>query len=395
MRRAGKILRKLGCAGLSSARGVGGPRSRLGTSTSRPSSGMGGLRTRVAPSRSSPTHRGRPGASRRVGSDEQKERWLRPLAEWTSARQPMRWSTPSRPDAWALSMNKGEADSDGVVPNGKRQLVAGRGGRRIPSSVSPTPPTAAAQSSPPTPTVERHAGDLDIPTRAYPRELRGRRVPADRPAVMAPSSSGCTCWRGGRWRGVFDGFAQGAPSNGRRLREIPRTFFGRPICAYSRSSHPLAPDSVGDPRTRVRRLRRPWAADADPTAGRWRPRWLRRLRPMPSVCASPYASDRCNRVLASTWEPDRTSSSSSERPRPNASIVRRRSLATRSGRQASPDSGLKRAGAYLGAAIWPFVGVRRSRGGDAARRGGRGSSALLGAELFQRRRYPGRLPAAR
>ncbi len=237
------------------------------------------------------------------GSDEQRERWLRPLASGKARGDAWRSSTPAlRPRVGKFAMEARE-DGDGVVLDGEKVLVmdaAGAdfllvgtaGGRRHVVERDAEGVTVSAEAS------------IDPTRRHYSVRFDGvkvgRRGDAERrTAPTTCRSSGGAC------------VALAAESTGvaQRTMEMAveyakdRQQFGRPIGAYQAVSHRCAQMLLETENARSAVYGAAWAADAEPES-----------LPLAASMAKAYASDAGWRVpdasiqvhggIGFTWEHD-------------------------------------------------------------------------------------------
>ena len=235
-------------------------------------------------------------------SDEQKERWLRPLAEGTARGTQAMVDAGSTGTPGAYPM-KDEADGDGVVLNGKKELVADAAGAAffLVATADGRRHIVPADAD----GRERLAGDLD---RHHPppldRQLRRASAspPSRRCPATAPSSSGVY---------LLGAVALAAESTGVAQRALEmavayakdREQFGRPIGTYQAVSHRCAQMLLETENSRSAVYGAAWAADADPDA-----------LPLSASMAKAYASDAGWRVpdasiqvhggIGFTWEHD-------------------------------------------------------------------------------------------
>jgi alkylation response protein AidB-like acyl-CoA dehydrogenase len=234
-------------------------------------------------------------------SDEQKERWLRPLAEGTARGTQAIVDAGSTGVPGAYPM-KAEADGDAIVLDGKKELVADAagaafflvatadGGRHI------VPADSAGVSI--TPEIS-----IDTTRRLSTVNFEGVRVPADQ---TLPG-------HGAEFEAVFlrGAVALAAESTGvaQRTMEMAvayakdRQQFGRPIGAYQAVSHRCAQMLLETENSRSAVYGAAWAADASPDG-----------LPLAASMAKAYASDAGWRVpdasiqvhggIGFTWEHD-------------------------------------------------------------------------------------------
>ena len=236
------------------------------------------------------------------GSDEQKERWLRPLAAG-EARGTLALFDAGTPAAIGGFEMEAKADGDGVVLDGEK--VAGHGRRQPPTSSSSPPPTAAATWSSAAPTAS--------PSPPSPRSTSP--AASTRSASTGSGSGPRRRWTAGRqdylpvlWRACV---AIAAESTGiaQRTMEMAveyakdRQQFGRPIGSYQAVSHRCAQMLLETENSRSAVYGAAWAADAEPES-----------LPLAASMAKAYASDAGWRVpdasiqvhggIGFTWEHD-------------------------------------------------------------------------------------------
>jgi len=210
------------------------------------------------------------------GSDEQKERWLRPLAEGELRGTPALVDADGPAEPMSFSM-PAESDGDGVVLNGEKALVmdaasadfflvaTADGGRHIVESGAAGLTVAAEES-------------IDLT-----RRLSSIRFEGVRPAASLPGS-------GEDYRAVFlrACIAIAAESTGVAQRALEfsveyakdRQQFGRPIGAYQAVSHRCAQMLLETENSRSAVYGAAWAADAEPES-----------LPLAASMAKAYASD--------------------------------------------------------------------------------------------------------
>jgi alkylation response protein AidB-like acyl-CoA dehydrogenase len=234
-------------------------------------------------------------------SDEQKERWLRPLAEGTARGTQAMVDAGSTGTPGAYRM-KDEPDGDGVVLNGKKQLVADAAGAAFflvaTSDGRRHIVPADADGLSVTPEIS-----IDTTRRLSTVTFEGVHVPADQ---TLPG-------HGAEFRRVFllGAVALAAESTGVAQRALDmavayakdREQFGRPIGAYQAVSHRCAQMLLETENSRSAVYGAAWAADADPDAF-----------PLSASRAKAYASDAGWRVpdasiqvhggIGFTWEHD-------------------------------------------------------------------------------------------
>ncbi len=234
-------------------------------------------------------------------SDEQKERWLRPLAEGTARGTQAMVDAGSTGVPGAYPM-KAAADGDAVVLDGKKELVADAAGvafflvatadgRR---HIVPADADGVSVS----PEIS-----IDSTRRLSTVNFAGVRVPAEQ---TLPG-------HGAEFEAVFlrGAVALAAESTGVAQRALDmavayakdRQQFGRPIGAYQAVSHRCAQMLLETENSRSAVYGAAWAADADPDA-----------LPLSASMAKAYASDAGWRVpdasiqvhggIGFTWEHD-------------------------------------------------------------------------------------------
>ncbi|HEY5333183.1 MAG TPA: acyl-CoA dehydrogenase family protein [Solirubrobacterales bacterium] len=234
-------------------------------------------------------------------SDEQKERWLRPLAEGTARGTQAMVDAGSAGTPGAYPM-KAEADGDGVVLEGKKELVADAAGAAfflVATSdgrrhIVPTDAAGVSVS----PEVS-----IDTTRRLSTVNFAGVRVPAAQTLPGHGAEFGAVFLRGA--------VALAAESTGVAQRTLDmavayakdRQQFGRPIGAYQAVSHRCAQMLLETENSRSAVYGAAWAADADPGA-----------LPLSASMAKAYASDAGWRVpdasiqvhggIGFTWEHD-------------------------------------------------------------------------------------------
>ncbi|HEY0277961.1 MAG TPA: acyl-CoA dehydrogenase family protein [Solirubrobacterales bacterium] len=234
-------------------------------------------------------------------SDEQKERWLRPLAEGTAR------GTQAMVDAGSTGTpgaypTKAEADGDGIVLYGKKELVADAAGAAfflVATSDGRRHIVAAdAEGVSVAPEIS-----IDTTRRLSTVNFDGVKVPADQ---TLPG-------HGAQWERVFliGAVALAAESTGVAQRTLEmavayakdREQFGRPIGAYQAVSHRCAQMLLETENSRSAVYGAAWAADASPDG-----------LALAASMAKAYASDAGWRVpdasiqvhggIGFTWEHD-------------------------------------------------------------------------------------------
>jgi alkylation response protein AidB-like acyl-CoA dehydrogenase len=234
-------------------------------------------------------------------SDEQKERWLRPLAEGTARGTQAMVDAGSTGTPGAYPM-KAEADGDGIVLSGKKELVADAAGAAFflvaTSDGRRHIVPADAEGVSVAPEIS-----IDTTRRLSTVNFDGVKVPADQ---TLPG-------HGAEWGRVYllGAVALAAESTGVAQRALDmavayakdREQFGRPIGAYQAVSHRCAQMLLETENSRSAVYGAAWAADADPDA-----------LPLSASMAKAYASDAGWRVpdasiqvhggIGFTWEHD-------------------------------------------------------------------------------------------
>jgi alkylation response protein AidB-like acyl-CoA dehydrogenase len=234
-------------------------------------------------------------------SDEQKERWLRPLAEGTARGTQAIVDAGSTGVPGAYPM-KAEADGDAIVLDGKKELVADAAGAAFFLVATAdgrrhiVPADSAGVSI--TPEIS-----IDTTRRLSTVNFEGVRVPADQTLRR----------HGAEFEAVFlrGAVALAAESTGvaQRTMEMAvayakdRQQFGRPIGAYQAVSHRCAQMLLETENSRSAVYGAAWAADASPDG-----------LPLAASMAKAYASDAGWRVpdasiqvhggIGFTWEHD-------------------------------------------------------------------------------------------
>jgi alkylation response protein AidB-like acyl-CoA dehydrogenase len=235
------------------------------------------------------------------GSDEQKERWLRPLAEGTARGTQAMVDAGSTGTPGAYPM-KAEADGDGIVLDGKKQLVADAAGAAffLVATSDGRRHLVPADAEGVSVTEEI---SIDTTRRLSTVTFAGVRVPADQTLPGHGAEFGAVFLRGA--------VALAAESTGVAQRTLDmavayakdREQFGRPIGAYQAVSHRCAGMLLETENSRSAVYGAAWAADADPDA-----------LPLAASMAKAYASDAGWRVpdasiqvhggIGFTWEHD-------------------------------------------------------------------------------------------
>src|ERR1700753_1141985 len=236
-------------------------------------------------------------------SDEQKERWLRPLAEGTARGTQAMVDAGSTGTPGAYPM-EAEADGEGIVLNGKKELVADAAGAAFflvatrPRAAPPHTGPADAAGVSVTPEIS-----IDTTRRLSTVNFEGVKVAADQ---TLPG-------HGAERERVYliGAVALAAESTGvaQRASDMAvayakdREQSGRPIGAYQAVSHRCAQMLLETENSRSAVYGAAWAADADPDA-----------LPLSASMAKAYASDAGWRVpdasiqvhggIGFTWEHD-------------------------------------------------------------------------------------------
>jgi alkylation response protein AidB-like acyl-CoA dehydrogenase len=236
-----------------------------------------------------------------AGSDEQKEKWLRPLAEGTARGTQAMVDAGSTGTPGAYPM-KAEADGDGIVLNGKKELVADAAGAAffLVATSDGRRHIVPADADGITVTSEI---SIDTTRRLSTVEFGGVKVPAENTLPEHGAVFGEVFLRGA--------VALAAESTGVAQRALDmavayakdRQQFGRPIGAYQAVSHRCAQMLLETENSRSAVYGAAWAADADPDA-----------LPLSASMAKAYASDAGWRVpdasiqvhggIGFTWEHD-------------------------------------------------------------------------------------------
>ncbi len=239
----------------------------------------------------------------RSASDEQKERWLRPLAEGTARGTQAMVDAGSTGTPGAYPMKAG-VEGDAVVLDGKKELVADAAGAAFflvatadgRRHIVPADADGVSVS----PEIS-----IDTTRRLSTVNFAGVRVPAEQ---TLPG-------HGAEFEGVFlrGAVALAAESTGVAQRTLEmavayakdRQQFGRPIGAYQAVSHRCAQMLLETENSRSAVYGAAWAADADPDPD---------ALPLSASMAKAYASDAGWRVpdasiqvhggIGFTWEHD-------------------------------------------------------------------------------------------
>jgi alkylation response protein AidB-like acyl-CoA dehydrogenase len=236
-----------------------------------------------------------------AGSAEQKERWLRPLAEGTARGTQAMVDAGSTGTPGAYPM-EAKADGDGVVLDGKKELVADAAG--------------AAFFLVATSDGRRHIVPADAEGVAVSPEISidtTRRLSTVNFASVKVPAEATLPGQGADFEGIFlrGAVALAAESTGLAQRTLEmavayakdREQFGRPIGAYQAVSHRCAQMLLETENSRSAVYGAAWAADADEDA-----------LPLSASMAKAYASDAGWRVpdasiqvhggIGFTWEHD-------------------------------------------------------------------------------------------
>jgi alkylation response protein AidB-like acyl-CoA dehydrogenase len=235
------------------------------------------------------------------GSDEQKERWLRPLAAGEARGTPALFDagTPAAIGEFAM---EGRADSEGVLLDGEKVLVMDAASADF---------FLVATSDGRRHVVERGAEGVAVtaePTVDLTRRLYSVRFDGVRVGPEATLSGGQEDYLPVLWRACV---AIAAESTGVAQRSLEmaveyakdRKQFGRPIGSYQAVSHRCAQMLLETENSRSAVFGAAWAADAEPES-----------LPLAASMAKAYASDAGWRVpdasiqvhggIGFTWEHD-------------------------------------------------------------------------------------------
>jgi alkylation response protein AidB-like acyl-CoA dehydrogenase len=235
------------------------------------------------------------------GSDDLRERYLRPLAEGELRGTPALWDAGEPATIGAFSM-EARADGDGVVLDGEKTLVLDAAGADFFLVATSDGKRHLVESGAEGVTVSPETG-IDPTRRFYSVRLDGVRVPA---ADTLPGA-------GADYYPVFHRVcvALAAESTGIAQRTLEmaveyakdRQQFGRPIGAYQAVSHRCAQMLLEAENARSAVYGAAWAADAEPES-----------LPLAASMAKAYASDAGWRVpdasiqvhggIGFTWEHD-------------------------------------------------------------------------------------------
>jgi alkylation response protein AidB-like acyl-CoA dehydrogenase len=234
-------------------------------------------------------------------SDEQKERWLRPLAEGTARGTQAMVDAGSTGTPGAYPM-KDEADGDAVVLNGKKELVADAAGAAFFLVATADGRRHIVPADADGVSVSEEIS-IDTTRRLSTVNFEGVRVPAEQ---TLPG-------HGAEFQRIYllGAVALAAESTGVAQRALEmavsyakdREQFGRPIGTYQAVSHRCAQMLLETENSRSAVYGAAWAADADPGA-----------LPLSASMAKAYASDAGWRVpdasiqvhggIGFTWEHD-------------------------------------------------------------------------------------------
>jgi alkylation response protein AidB-like acyl-CoA dehydrogenase len=237
----------------------------------------------------------------RCASDDQRERFLRPLAEGSLRGTPALWDAGSTATPGAFTM-RAEADGDGIVLNGEKVLVMDAAGADF-FLVATADGHRHLVASDAAGLSVRQEDSIDATRRLSSVRLEGVRVAA---AETLPGE-------GAEYEAVFDRLcvALAAESTGVAQRSLEmaveyakdRQQFGRPIGAYQAVSHRCAQMLLETENSRSAVYGAAWAADAEPES-----------LPLATSMAKAYASDAGWRVpdasiqvhggIGFTWEHD-------------------------------------------------------------------------------------------
>ncbi|HEY2479485.1 MAG TPA: acyl-CoA dehydrogenase [Solirubrobacterales bacterium] len=234
-------------------------------------------------------------------SDEQKERWLRPLAEGTARGTQAMVDAGSTGTPGAYPM-KAEADADGIVLDGKKQLVADAAGAAffLVATSDGRRHIVPADTAGVSVTQEI---SIDTTRRLSTVSFEGVRVPAEQTLPGHGAEFGAVFLRGA--------VALAAESTGVAQRALDmavayakdREQFGRPIGAYQAVSHRCAQMLLETENSRSAVYGAAWAADANPDG-------LHLAASMAKAYASdagwrvPDASIQVHGGIGFTWEHD-------------------------------------------------------------------------------------------
>ena len=237
------------------------------------------------------------------GSDEQRERYLRPLAAGETARHARALGRRLAGDARRLH-DGGQGRRRRGRP--RRREGAGAWTRRRPTSSSSPPPTAAPPGRARRRRRQRHAREpsIDLTRRLYSVRFDGVEVaaadtlPAEGGRLPARSSSALCVALAAESTGVAQRTMEMAVEYAKDRQQ-----FGRPIGAYQAVSHRCAQMLLETENARSAVYGAAWAADAEPES-----------LPLAASMAKAYASDAGWRVpdasiqvhggIGFTWEHD-------------------------------------------------------------------------------------------
>jgi alkylation response protein AidB-like acyl-CoA dehydrogenase len=235
------------------------------------------------------------------GSDDQRERYLRPLAEGTLRGTPALWGAGSTATPGAYVM-EAQADGDGVVLNGEKVLVMDAASADF---------FLVATSDGHRHLVDRGADGISV--NEEPSIDSTRRLSTVRFDGVRVASADTLPAEGQEYEAVLDRLcvALAAESTGVAQRSLEmaveyakdRQQFGRPIGAYQAVSHRCAQMLLETENARSTFYGAAWAADAEPES-----------LPLAASMAKAYASDAGWRVpdasiqvhggIGFTWEHD-------------------------------------------------------------------------------------------
>ena len=235
------------------------------------------------------------------GSDDQRERWLRPLASGAKRGTPALWDAGSTATPGAFSM-AAEADGDGVALSGEKVLVMDAAGADV-FLVATSDGRRHLVGADVDGVSVTEEDSIDATRRLSSVRFEGVRVD---PADSLPAA-------GPEYEAVFDRLcvALAAESTGIAQRTLEmaveyakdRQQFGRPIGAYQAVSHRCAQMLLEAENSRSAVYGAAWAADAEPES-----------LPLAASMAKAYASDAGWRVpdasiqvhggIGFTWEHD-------------------------------------------------------------------------------------------
>jgi len=235
------------------------------------------------------------------GSDEQKERYLRPLAEGERRGAPALWDAGS-PAVPGVHTMEAKADGDAVVLDGEKVLVVDAGSADVFLVVTSDGRRHIVASDSPGVTVIPSTS-IDLTRRLYSVRFEGVRVPPEDTLPGEQADYLPVLWR--------TCVATAAESTGVAQRALEmaveyakdRQQFGRPIGAYQAVSHRCAQMLLETENARSTVYGAAWAADAEPES-----------LPLAASMAKAYASDAGWRVpnasiqvhggIGFTWEHD-------------------------------------------------------------------------------------------